>query len=291
MKKLLFLSFVLCGLVSAAIAQDSTSSGEIRLLVRGDDMGFCHAANVGCIESYKFGIMRSVELMVPTPWFMEAVRMLNENPGLDVGIHLTLTSEWSNLKWRPLTPAKSIVDSNGYFFPMVWPNKNFPPKHSIYETGWKMKDIENELRAQIELALEHVPHISHLSNHMGFTSLDPKIKQLVEKLGVEYGLGVNYYDDSIRRFPGWEDARTLQERIDYFAWNLERLEPGTYLFVDHPAKDSPEMRSVFHKGYENVAEDREWVTHVFTSAKIWETIRENNIRLISYKDLIKNRRN
>ena len=62
MKKLLFLNLVLFGLLSAAIAQDSTSSGEIRLLVRGDDIGFCHAANVGCIESYKFGIMRSVEL-------------------------------------------------------------------------------------------------------------------------------------------------------------------------------------------------------------------------------------
>jgi len=87
MKKLLFLSFILCGLLSTAIAQDSTSSREIRLLVRGDDMGFCHAANVGCIESYKFGIMRSVELMVPTPWFMEAVQMLKENPRTSSGIH------------------------------------------------------------------------------------------------------------------------------------------------------------------------------------------------------------
>ena len=287
MKKPLFLSFVLCGLLSASIAQDSTSSGQIRLLVRGDDIGFCHAANVGCIESYKFGIMRSVELMVPTPWFMEAVQMLKENPGMDVGIHLTLTSEWSNLKWRPLTTAKSIVDSNGYFFPMVWPNKNLPPKTSIQETAWKLKDIEKELRAQIELALEHVPQISHLSTHMGFTSLDPKIKQLVENLAEEYGLAIEINGDPPKRFPGWEDARTLQQRIDYFAWNLERLEPGTYLFVDHPAKDTPEMRSVFHKGYENVAEDREWVTRVFTSAKILETIKRKNIQLISYKDLIK----
>ncbi|MCI0513937.1 polysaccharide deacetylase family protein [candidate division KSB1 bacterium] len=285
MKRRLFLILVLIGLLSVAMAQDRHPSGEIRLLVRGDDIGFCHAANVGCIESYKFGILRSVELLVPTPWFLEAVQMLNENPGLDVGIHLALTSEWSHLKWRPLTLAKSLVDSNGNFFPMVWPNKNLPPKTSIHETNWKLNEIESELRAQIELALKHVPQISHLSNHMGFTSLDPKIKQLVEKLAREYGLAAESYNDSCKRFPGWEGANTLQQRIDYFVWNLERLEPGTYLFVDHPAKDTPEMRSIFHQGYENVAEDREWVTQVFTSAKVLEAIKKKNIQLISYKEL------
>lgn len=285
MKKCLYLGMLLLAFWSKAIAQEIASSNEIRLLVRGDDIGFCHAANIGCIESYKFGIVRSVELMVPTPWFIEAVQLLNENPGLDVGIHLTLTSEWSNLKWRPLTSAKSIVDSNGYFFPMVWPNKNLPPKTSIHEAKWKLSEIETELRAQIELALKHVHQVSHLSDHMGFTSLDPKIKQLVEKLAREYGLAIQIYDDSIKYFSGWSGATTLQQRIDYFAWNLERLEPGTFLFIDHPAKDTPEMRAIFHKGYENVAEDRDWVTQVFTSARILETIKKKNIRLISYKDL------
>ncbi len=285
MKKCLCLCWLLLAFWSNAIAQEITSPDEIRLLVRGDDIGFCHAANIGCIESYKFEILRSVELMVPTPWFLEAVQLLNDNPGLDVGIHLTLTSEWSNLKWRPLTSAKSIVDSNGYFFPMVWPNKNFPPGCSIQEARWEIKDIETELRAQIELALKHLPQVSHLSDHMAFTSLDRRLKQLVEKLAREYGLAVQIYDDSLKHFPGWNGATTLQQRIDYFAWNLERLEPGTYIFVDHPGKDTPEMRAIFHKGYENVAEDRDWVTQVFTSSKILEVIKKKNIRLISYKDL------
>jgi len=285
MKKCLCLCWLLLAFWSNAIAQEITSPDEIRLLVRGDDIGFCHAANIGCIESFKFGILRSVELMVPTPWFLEAVQLLNDNPGLDVGIHLTLTSEWSNLKWRPLTSAKSIVDSNGYFFPMVWPNKNFPPGCSIQEARWEIKDIETELRAQIELALKHLPQVSHLSDHMAFTNLDRRLKQLVEKLAREYGLAVQIYDDSLKHFPGWNGATTLQQRIDYFAWNLERLEPGTYIFVDHPGKDTPEMRAIFHKGYENVAEDRDWVTQVFTSSKILEMIKKKNIRLISYKDL------
>ncbi|MCK4748086.1 MAG: ChbG/HpnK family deacetylase, partial [Bacteroidales bacterium] len=103
----------------ALFCLDCRSQDEIRLLVRGDDIGSTHAANLGCIESYQQGIMRSVEIMVPCPWFPEAVSMLNKNPGLDVGIHITLTSEWENIKWGPLTHAPSISDEDGYFFPMI----------------------------------------------------------------------------------------------------------------------------------------------------------------------------
>ncbi len=268
------------------ITNNAASQGRIRLLVRGDDMGSSHAANMGCIESYQFGILRTVELMVPTPWFPEAVRLLQENPQLDVGIHLTLTSEWENIKWRPLTAAKSIVDANGYFFPMVWPNENLPPKSSIYESKWKLKEIEAELRAQIELALRHLPHISHLSDHMAFTTFDPRIKQLVGKLAKEYGLMMDSYGDALKRFPGWQGAKTLQQRIEVFIDHLQRLEPGTYIFIDHPAKDTPEMRAIYHKGYENVAEDRDWVTQVFTSPKVKEVIQEKGIELIGYKDVM-----
>jgi len=55
---------------------------EIRLIVRADDIGSSHAANLACIESYRKGIARSVEVMVPCPWFNEAVKMLEETPGL-----------------------------------------------------------------------------------------------------------------------------------------------------------------------------------------------------------------
>ena len=70
----------------------SQKSETVRLIVRGDDMGFSHAANEAIIECYKNGIMTSVEIMPVTPWFPEVVKLCNENPNLDVGIHLALTS-------------------------------------------------------------------------------------------------------------------------------------------------------------------------------------------------------
>lgn len=260
-------------------------NNDIRLLVRVDDIGSFHAANLGCIETYRNGIARSVEIMPPCAWFPEAVKMLNENPGFDVGIHLTLTSEWSNIKWRPLTHCPGLVDNDGYFFPMVWKNPNFPENSSIMESEWSLAEIEQELRAQIELALKHIPKVSHISTHMGFSGLDPKIGELVDKLAKEYHLEVDL--SGVKRFPGWGRDAAYEERIDRFCENLEKLTPGNYLFVEHPAVQSPEMATVGHKGYENVADDRLWVMRVLTSEKVKETIRKKGIELVSYADFKK----
>ncbi|SHF10073.1 hypothetical protein SAMN05444274_103493 [Mariniphaga anaerophila] len=261
----------------------SQQNEEFQLLIRADDIGSFHAANKSCIEVYKNGIARSVELMPPCAWFTEAVEMLAENPGYDVGIHLTLTSEWSNVKWRPLTHCPSLVDEDGYFYPMVWKNSNFPQNSSISESDWKLEEIEQELRAQIELSVKHLPHISHLSSHMGFTGLDPKINDLVNKLAKEYGLEVDTKE--LQRFTGWGNDIPPEKRIDKFCENLKKLTPGKYLFIEHPAKNTAEMETVGHIGYENVGEDREWVTRVFTSPKVKQTIQQKGIKLISYADL------
>lgn len=272
-------------LVFFPIALFAQTENEISLLIRADDIGSFHAANVACIESYKNGIARSVELMAPCAWFPEAVKMLAENPGFDVGIHLTLTSEWSTVKWRPLTYCPSLVDKDGYFFPMVWKNDNFPPNSSISEANWKMEEVEQELRAQIEVSMKYVPQISHLSNHMGFTSIDSRLTKLVEKLAKEYKLATE--KNNLDYFQGWGRDAKPEERIDKFCENLEKLTPGKYLFVEHPARDTEEMKTVGHKGYENVGPDREWVTRVFTSEKVKQTIQKKGIKLIGYGDLKK----
>ena len=116
--------------------------GEIRLLVRGDDMGAAQAVNEACILSAREGIVRSVEVIVPGPWFLDAVRRLKEVPGLDVGVHLTLTSEWERVKWRPLTHAPSLVDADGYFRPMTSQRPDFPPHTGFVEANPKPEEVE-----------------------------------------------------------------------------------------------------------------------------------------------------
>ncbi|CAG4993378.1 Carbohydrate deacetylase [Dyadobacter sp. CECT 9275] len=253
-----------------------------RLIVRGDDMGYSHSGNEALIKSYRDGFMTSIEVIVPSPWFPEAAKMLKETPGVDVGIHLALTSEWDNVKWRPLTNAPSLRDADGYFFPMVFANKNYPGR-SIKENQWKIEDIEKEFRAQIETGLRYIPRISHLSSHMGCTNLSQEVQQLTARLAKEYKIAVNDNYQGV----GYEGPhKTPQEKLDSFTKMLDKLETGkTYLFVDHPGLDNDELRAIHHIGYEDVAMDRQGVTDLFTNEKIKEIIKQKGIQLIGYRDL------
>ncbi|MCK4748665.1 MAG: polysaccharide deacetylase family protein [Bacteroidales bacterium] len=268
------------------ICLDCRTQDEIRLIVRGDDIGSTHAANLGCIQSYQEGIMRSVEIMVPCAWFPEAVRMLNENPGLDVGVHLTFTSEWENVKWRPLTHAPGITDEDGYFYPMIWPNDRFPENQVLKGAGWKLEEIEAEMRAQIEMAIRHIPQVSHLSCHMGCSGWNDEVAAVYNKLAIEYDLAIKISDYDVNRFPMERKGETSEQRINEFIDGLNKLEAGkTYLFVEHPALKSTEMEAVGHEGYFDVNEDRQMVTEMFTSEKVMKVIQQQGIQLISYADL------
>jgi len=262
---------------------------QIRLIVRGDDIGCAHAANVACIRSYEQGIMRTTELMVPGPWFPEAVRLLRQHPGLDVGVHLVLTSEWENLKWKPLTPAATLVDEGGYFYPMIWPRDDFPPNSALREADYSVTEIEAEFRAQIERAITEVPQVSHLTCHMGCAGWDEQVGACYRKLAAEYRLEIDPAELGVGRFPGFGKARSTAERVQVFIAELRRLTPGDWLFIDHPGLDTPEMRAMGHIGYEDVAADRQAVTDVFTHADVVTTVRELGIELIGYDDLIENR--
>ncbi len=259
-----------------------------RLIVRGDDMGYSHGGNEALIKCFTDGIETSIEVLIPSPWFPEAVTMLEQHPGVDVGIHLTLTSEWDNVKWRPLTDCPSLRDADGYFFPMLRPNKNYP-KRSVVEQDWKLADIEKEFRAQIELAQRKIPRISHISGHMGCTTLNDEVKALVKRLAQEYHIA--YYDmslpDSGVLGAGYIGAHTTSaEKLDSFMKMLESLEAGkTYMFVDHPGLDIAEIQAIHHIGYENVAADRQGVTDVWTNPRVKAFIKTKGIQLIGYSGL------
>ena len=272
-----------------AAIEKKSGKGEIRLIIRGDDIGSCHAANVACIQSYRQGIMSTVEVMVPCPWFEEAVKMPNENPGLDVGIHLTLTSEWDNFKWRPLTYAPSLVDKDGYFYPKTREWNRRPAGTGFYDANPKLEEVEKELRAQIELAMKKIKNVTHLSAHMGTATCRPDLKKLVKQLAKEYGLYSGWTElteQGVKSAGNWGSTKdTPKKREAALIKTLEKLTPGTWILVEHPGLDTPEMRAIGHRGYENVAYNRDAVTRVFTSSKVKEVINKKGIKLIGYADL------
>ena len=272
-------------LAGSSPPRGTAAEQAIRLIVRGDDMGSSQASNEAVVRCFKDGVMRDVELMAVGPWFPEAARLLRENPGLDVGLHLALTSEWDNVKWRPLTTAPSLVGKDGTFHPMIWPHPHYGKERALKEQPWKLDEIERELRAQIELTKREVPQLSHLSDHMGFQALGPEVAALVKRLAVEYGLDIDPEALGVQ-WVGWNGKpETSAQKVESFVRVLEGLSPGTWLFVDHPALDTPEMRATGHVGYETVAVDRQGVTDAWTSPAVRAVVTRRSIELIGYKDL------
>jgi len=258
---------------------------EIRLIVKGDDMGAAHGINLGTIAAYKQGVLTTTNVIVPGPWFPEAARLLKENPGLDVGVHLALTSEWDNVKWRPVTAVPSLVDEDGWLFPMVQPRAGSEAGRSIKERGWKLDDIERELRAQITIAKRHIPAVSYTWNHMGFTSLGPDVASLVSRLSKEYGLVVPSEIGVQPVGRVWDGRDSGAVKADKLAAKLETLGPGLWLHIDHASTDDPEMRAVGHAGYEWVAADRSANVEAWTSPKVRDVIARRGIKLTNYREL------
>lgn len=264
------------------------SEQSIILLVRADDIGSCHASNLGCIDVFRNGICRSVEIMAPCPWFPEAVTLLQANPQFDVGVHLTLTSEWDHYKWRPLSHAESLVTEDGYFHTRFTRRDGYADDVVFAECAWTPGDVEKEFRAQIELVRKHIPWISHLSNHMGYLRDDPHFRTILKDLATEYDLAVDLQDHGFERFRGFGDNnQTLSgaDKTEALCMNLAALPPGRWLFVDHPAYDVPETRAIHHAGYENVAVDRQGVVDAWTDGEVLRIVEEREIQLVSYADV------
>jgi chitin disaccharide deacetylase len=272
-------------LLLALVLLQPPPSNDIRLIVKGDDMGAGHGINVATLDAYKRGVLTTTNVIVAGPWFPEAARLLRENPGLDAGVHLALTSEWDNVKWRPLTHAPSLVDEDGYFFPAVHPRPGYPPKTSIKESAWTLDDVERELRAQLTLAKRRIPHVTYTWNHMGFTSVAPEVATLVSKLSKEFGLvvptelGVRHIG---RVYEGKDPGPVKATKL---AARLETLGPGLWLHIDHAATDDAEMRAYGHPGYEWVAADRSAVLEAWTSPQVRDVITRRGIKLTNYREL------
>ena len=147
-----------------------------------DDVGMCHGANVAFDELTRDGFISCGSVMVPCPWFPEASALAVRRPDLDVGVHLTLTSEWREYRWRPLSTvsaASGLIDADGYF----WRSRRALRRHVVVEAA------EHEMRCQIDRALSAGIDVTHLDAHMG-AALIPELFDVYVKLGCEYRLPV-----------------------------------------------------------------------------------------------------
>jgi predicted glycoside hydrolase/deacetylase ChbG (UPF0249 family) len=252
-----------------------------RLIVRLDDMGFCHAANMAFKRILEEGVCTSVSLMVTTPWLDEAVAILREHPEVSVGVHLTLNAEWREYRWGPVSPyseVRSLVDGDGRFF---------GTRADFLANDPKVAEVEKELRAQIELALRKGVRISYVDYHMGAAVSTREFQEVVEKLAREYELGISQYfgetyAPNVYREPPEQKLDAAIKIVD------EMTEPKLYLFVAHPGLNTPEMAAMTDlnkTGLEHMAKHRQAVTDLLCDPRFKAAIEQQGLRLVNYNDL------
>lgn len=282
-------------------ARQGTENATIRLFVRGDDFGNSQSSNLALSAALDAGILGWVSVMVVGPWITETARILERHPNTSVGLHLTLTSEWDQLRWRPLLSAiqvPTLVAPDGAFFKNYWLNSNstqeqlaaLDPEARVRLSRIMASELpdaqeaEAELRAQVGRAMEMGLRIDYIDCHMGVACLPP-LRSIILQLAKELCVPIpenGWMGDEEVGFLVEEDAAATARN---FRDLLEALEPGLYRVVTHPASNTPEARSMDSIVGAPEARKRQAVLAALQDSEIQQVITERNIELVSVRDL------
>jgi len=282
MKRSVSVSGLLCILALLFVGYHARSNGaneSIQLIVRGDDFGMTHAANMAIERAFKNGILTCSSILTIAPWFEEAARMIRENPEWCIGVHLALNGEWKDYRWKPVLPVTevpSLVDEDGYFY---------QTEEAFLSANPSLEEVEKELRAQVERALKRKIDIQYVDTHMGTARATPELHEIVKRISRDYGVPISqgYEGDrvSIYEVPYKQKEKALVEE-------LKKLGPGLWLLVVHPGSDTPEARALVDAnpdGLKDVAFHRAAVTKALTSKKVKKIVEKRNIQLTDYRKL------
>ena len=284
------------------------------LIVNADDFGMCQSANTACFELFEAGRLYSATIMMPCPAAKAAVDFSVANPRYAVGIHTTLTSEWQKYRWKPLTGGKTLVDEEGF----MWREADMVEKHA------SSADIENEVRAQIDLAHEWGMKPSHIDNHMGSLYGNQtgrfSLLKLAYKICGSYGYPYRMYIKADKRV----DPRGIPHFVNAAAAALSKtwakkykvITPDYLLFPDWDAPDMkncekyedyrkrileiwsdipdgvtetfvhPSVESDELKSITNAWKRRVWEYMLLKDPETEKFLNEHGVYFISYRDLV-----
>jgi hypothetical protein len=212
------------------------------LVIHADDLGMSRSVNRATFEALERGWVTSASILVPCAWFPDVARWARQHPEADLGIHLTLNSEWTGLRWGPISDGvPSLLDADGYL-PLT--------AEAVVERATPA-EVELELRAQVERARTAGIRLTHLDSHMGTLFRTEELARVYRRLGEVYGLPRLVE----RATDGIPDVRALVDRVlgispgvEPADWQrayrdlLAPLPPGVYELIVHLAYDDEEMR-------------------------------------------------
>jgi len=264
--------------------------------LQADDLAVAHSVDAASFEALDTNAVTSASVMVPCPWLNEVAAYAKAHPDADLGLHLTLTSEWKIYRWGPVEAkdkVPSLLDPFGY----LWP-ETLPARKSL-----KAGEAEREIRAQIERAIAAGIHPTHLDSHMGVLFSRPDLFAVLVKVAHEYKLPFlaarfpGAAPDALAALPPSDvvlDSLTMatpavpsEGWLDFYRNALKNLKPGLTEFIVHLSHDDAELQAVTinHPDYGSAWRQRDF--DVMTSPDFKKALGENHITLLRWRDLQK----
>jgi len=281
------------------------SDTDRAIIFHADDIGMCQGSLSAYDDLISFGLLSSAATIVPGPWFPGVGMYYRNHPEkgkLDIGVHLTLTSEWERLRWGPIStrdPSSGLMDEDGYFY------NNTDDVHAHAELG----AVKQELKAQIDRALAAGIDITHIDTHM-FSIFHPNLLPFYLELGWQYQvpafivrwsanqLVAEGYDaeeaESLAKLIQQAEAdemplmdyvymmplEPLENRFEHARQVLAEFPTGISYFLIHPVTDSPELRAMAPDWKARVA-DRE----LFINEEWLREVEAAGVHVIGWRDL------
>ena len=265
------------------------------LILHGDDLGVAHSVNIASLDALDRGAITSASIMMPTPWVTEIATYAKAHPDADLGLHLTLTSEWETYRWGSVAAkdqVSSLLDRDG----------TLPSDVPSVVVRAKPAEVERELRAQVERALAMGIHPTHLDSHMGALFVTNDLIATYIKVAHEYHLpflAIRGNPPGVTEVPlgpndvvfdnvvvaGPEVARDHWR--EFYLNTIANLKPGLTEIIVHLGHDDSELQAVTvnHEPYGSAWRQRDF--DVVNSAEFKKALKDNNVILIRYRDLLK----
>ena len=265
------------------------------LIVHADDLGAAHSINSASIKALESGLVSSASIMVPCPWLPEIAAYARAHPEFDFGLHLTLTSEWNLYRWGPVLGKElvpSLLDGNGYLYPL----ENEAAAHM------DIKEAEAEIRAQIARARALGIQPTHLDSHMGTLYQGKALFEMLVRVARDNKLPFRVSQEWFSRAPFMPSLlgpdivvldRTIsiepnvaaEDWAKFYTNEIKNLRPGVTDMIVHLAFADEEMKGVTF-GHPNWgAEWRQRDFDFVTSDTFRKVLKENNVKLITWREI------
>jgi len=279
-------------------------AGQKVIILHADDIGMCPEANMSAKKQLTEGVIQSAAVMIPCPSAQEFISWANDRPNLDIGLHLTLTSEWKTYRWGTVSNAAEVpglLDEDK----KMWHEVPQVVEHASAE------EVEKEIRAQIEqsIAWGHTP--SHIDTHMGTLFGHPSYVKAYMKVAEEYGIPANIIDisnpkvlaefrskgypmdDSVVKmseayslpkldyFTSAPNGKTYENKIENFKTLILGLDSGLTEIIFHPSELTDNLKTIT-----NSWQQRSWESQMFSDPDLIEFFKDEGIIFTNWQEIM-----